>query len=107
MIFKIGGQEEILIRTGDGFSAESMLKVLQLLRDKSPDSSIREGASLFIRLIAKFINSSPDKVSPYKLTISTSWLEEMADINRHGSYFITAFVNQILQTQSRREETTQ
>lgn len=109
MKFKIGGYEETLVRTKRGFTAESLLKVLQLLRDRSPDEQIQMGAALLISLIAKAMNPSFKAISPDQITINAKWLKELAEISRskNGSTkFITAFVNEILPP-TKSEETTQ
>lgn len=109
MKFEIGGYQETLVRTKNGFTAESMLKVLQLLRDRSPDEQIQIGAALLISLIAKAMNPSFKAVNPSQLTVNSKWLKELAEISRSKNgctKFITAFVNEILPP-IKNEETTQ
>lgn len=83
-----------------------MLRVLQLLRDFSHDPEIRNGASLMITVISKSI----DEMQSYeinRLNISSDWLLELAQNAklRKNFWFITAFVNEILPVQTRREIT--
>ena len=109
MKFIIGGYQETLVRTKSGFTAESLLKVLQLLRDRSPDEQIQIGAALLISLIAKAMNPSFKAVNPNQLTVNAKWLKELAEISRNKNgctKFITAFVNEILPP-TKNEETTQ
>jgi hypothetical protein len=110
MKFQIGGNEEILVKTKNGVTAESLLRVLQLLRDKSPDAGIRDGAALMIQLIAKNMKPSMKALGISLITVNAKWLLELSDLARNKNSvearFITAFVNEILPNR-KMEETVQ
>jgi len=97
MRFEVSGHQEFLVKTKSGFTTDSVLRVLQLLRDKSPDDEIRSGASLMIAVIAKSIHEIQSiEVNQVMLTIN--WLIALADQSkkRRCFWFICAFVNEIL-----------
>lgn len=106
MRFEVRGHQEFLVRTKQGFKADSLIRVLQLLRDHSVDPEIRHGASLMITVISRSINEM-QSVEINRLQISATWLLELAHNAklRKNFWFITAFINEILPVQERRSFT--
>lgn len=113
-MFKIGGKQEQLVMTRTGVTAESLLRVLQLFRDHSPDNQIRSGARFMILLISQTLRSSIRNVGLTKVTVSFKWLRELSTRvssmavhkNLPAAWFVVALVNEIV-PQEKDEELTQ
>lgn len=101
--FIIGGKQEQIVITRTGVTAESLLRVLQLLRDKSPDFEVGEGARILITLISETLRSSIKNVGLTKITVSFKWLRELSykaqmlavQKNQKSGWFVVAFIGLI------------
>lgn len=90
--------------TRTGVTAESLLKVLQLLRDRSQDNQIKNGARFMILLISQTLRPSIRNVGLAKITISFKWLRELSDRvkslatprNQHPAWFVAALISEIV-----------
>jgi len=97
MRFEVSLCREILVKTKSGYTTDSLLRVLQLLRDRSPDDEIRRGASLMIVVLSKSINEIQSS-DITRVSVSFKWLYELSQNARKKPcfWFISAFVNEIL-----------
>lgn len=113
VIFRIGGNEEQIVMTRTGITAESLLKVLQLLRDHSSDTQVKNGARFMIFLISQTLRSSIRNVGVAKVTVSFKWLRELSqkvsslanEKTQQSAWFVIAFVNEIVPIEKTEELT--
>lgn len=111
VIFRIGGKQEQLVVTRTGVTAESLLKVLQFLRDDSNDPQIQNGARFMILLISQTLRSSIRNVGITKVTVSFKWLRELSarvsslatQKSQQSAWFVVAFVKEIVPAETTEE----